>query len=217
MAILVRAASRIGGRLKGVLRAHHTLRYTEPVMPDDPTCSTACEDEPFVRPTFDHAKGSRIDRYRLIELIGEGGFGMVWRAEQVEPVRREVAIKLIKPGMDSKAVIARFEAERQALAVMDHPNIARVLDGGVTDHGRPYFVMELVRGVPITLFCDQQRRTVHERVELFRDVCHAVQHAHMKGVIHRDLKPSNVLVEYDSASGRGRPKVIDFGVAKALN
>jgi serine/threonine protein kinase/Flp pilus assembly protein TadD len=152
-------------------------------------------------------------RYRLLEVIGAGGMGTVWRAEQQEPVRRQVAVKLIKPGMDSEQVVARFGAERQALALMDHPNIARVLDGGATADGRPFFVMELVKGVPITKYCDANRLPPRQRLELFVPVCHAVQHAHQKGVIHRDVKPSNVLVaEYD---GKPVPKVIDFGIAKA--
>ncbi|MBY0460748.1 MAG: serine/threonine protein kinase, partial [Gemmataceae bacterium] len=151
-------------------------------------------------------------RYRLSERIGEGGMGSVWVAHQTEPVKRKVAVKLIKAGMDSKAVLARFEAERQALAVMDHPNIAKVLDGGLHD-GRPYFVMELVKGVPITQFCDERKLTPAQRLELFVPVCQAIQHAHQKGVIHRDIKPSNVLVAlYDD---RPVPKVIDFGIAKA--
>ena len=152
-------------------------------------------------------------RYKLIDEIGEGGMGTVWMAQQTEPVKRLVAAKLIKPGMDSKRVMARFEAERQALALMDHPNIARVLDGGETESGRPYFVMELVKGIPITKYCDDHHLTPRQRLELFLPVCHAIQHAHQKGVIHRDLKPSNVLVaQYDD---RPVPKVIDFGVAKA--
>ena len=139
--------------------------------------------------------------------------GTVWMAEQTEPVKRLVAVKLIKAGMDSRQVIARFEAERQALALMDHPNIARVLDAGTTAAGRPYFVMELVKGVPITKYCDEHHLTPRQRLELFVPVCQAVQHAHQKGIIHRDLKPSNVLVAlYD---GKPVPKVIDFGVAKA--
>jgi serine/threonine protein kinase/Flp pilus assembly protein TadD len=157
--------------------------------------------------------GTLIGPYKLLERIGEGGMGTVWMAQQTEPVRRLVAVKLIKAGMDSKQVIARFEAERQALALMDHPHIARVLDGGTTAAGRPYFVMDLVRGVPITRYCDEHRLTPRQRLELFIPVCQAVQHAHQKGVIHRDLKPSNVLVAlYD---GKPVPKVIDFGVAKA--
>jgi tetratricopeptide (TPR) repeat protein len=157
--------------------------------------------------------GACIGPYKLIEQIGEGGMGAVWVAQQTEPVKRLVAVKLVKAGMDSRQVVARFEAERQALALMDHPNIARVLDGGTTTAGRPYFVMDLVKGVPITRYCDEHRYTPRQRLELFVDVCQAVQHAHHKGIIHRDLKPSNVLVApYD---GRAVPKVIDFGVAKA--
>jgi serine/threonine protein kinase len=157
--------------------------------------------------------GSQIGPYKLLEQIGEGGMGTVWMAQQSEPVKRLVALKLIKAGMDSRQVIARFEAERQALALMDHPNIARVLDAGATSAGRPYFVMDLVRGVPITQYCDERHLTPRQRLELFVPVCQALQHAHQKGIIHRDLKPSNVLVAlYD---GRPVPKVIDFGVAKA--
>jgi serine/threonine protein kinase/tetratricopeptide (TPR) repeat protein len=157
--------------------------------------------------------GTVIGPYKLIEQIGEGGMGRVWMAQQTEPVRRLVAVKLIKAGMDSRQVIARFEAERQALALMDHPNIARVLGGGTTEGGRPYFVMDLVKGVPITRYCDEHHLTPRQRLELFVPVCQAVQHAHQKGVIHRDLKPGNVLVAlYD---GQPVPKVIDFGVAKA--
>ena len=158
--------------------------------------------------------GSLIGPYKLLEQIGEGGMGYVFLAEQEKPVRRKVALKLIKPGMDSAQVIARFEAERQALAMMDHPNIARVLEAGTTAAGRPYFVMELVKGVPLTQFCDDRRLTPAQRLELMIPVCQAVQHAHQKGVIHRDLKPSNVLVAlYD---GVPIPKVIDFGIAKAI-
>ena len=160
------------------------------------------------------AGGGRIGRYKLLEKIGEGGFGLVYMAEQVEPVQRKVALKIIKAGMDTHAVIARFEAERQALALMDHPNIARVLDAGATAAGRPYFVMELVQGIPITDYCDQYRLSPAERLGLFIEVCHAVQHAHQKGIIHRDLKPSNVLVTLHD--GEPVPKVIDFGIAKAL-
>ncbi len=155
------------------------------------------------------------ERYKLLEAIGEGGMGTVWVAEQSQPVKRKVALKLIKPGMDSKSVLARFEAERQALAVMDHPNIAKVLDGGITETGRPYFVMEYVKGIPITEYCDAARLSVPERLQLFAQVCQAVQHAHQKGIIHRDLKPSNILVApYDD---KPVPKVIDFGLAKAMN
>jgi serine/threonine protein kinase/WD40 repeat protein len=158
--------------------------------------------------------GTLIGRYRILQQIGEGGFGTVFMAEQTEPVERKVALKIIKAGMDSKEIISRFEAERQALALMDHPNIARVLDGGTTESGRPYFVMELVRGMPITNYCDQAKLSTRERLELFIKVCRAVQHAHQKGVIHRDLKPGNVLVTLHD--GEPVPKVIDFGVAKAL-
>ncbi|MFL5341518.1 MAG: serine/threonine-protein kinase, partial [Gemmataceae bacterium] len=158
--------------------------------------------------------GSVIGSYKLLEQIGEGGFGVVFMAEQSQPVRRKVALKVVKPGMDSRQVVARFEAERQALALMDHPNIAQVFDGGEAAAGRPYFVMELVRGLPITEYCDQASLTPRERLELFVVVCHAVQHAHQKGIIHRDIKPSNVLVTLHD--GKPVVKIIDFGIAKAL-
>ena len=157
--------------------------------------------------------GDRIGRYRLLEEIGHGGCGVVYMAEQEEPVRRKVALKVIKLGMDTRQVVARFEAERQALALMDHPNIAKVLDAGATDTGRPYFVMELVGGVKITDYCDEKQLTTHQRLDLFIQVCRAIQHAHQKGVIHRDIKPSNVLVA--TQDGAPVPKVIDFGIAKA--
>jgi tetratricopeptide (TPR) repeat protein len=157
--------------------------------------------------------GTMLGPYKLLERIGEGGMGTVWMAEQIEPIQRRVAVKVVKAGMDSRQVLARFEAERQALALMEHPNIAKVLDAGQTPSGRPYFVMELVKGKPITKYCDEKRLAVRERLELFGDVCRAVQHAHQKGIIHRDLKPSNVLAApYD---GKPVVKVIDFGVAKA--
>jgi eukaryotic-like serine/threonine-protein kinase len=159
--------------------------------------------------------GAQIGAYKLLEQIGEGGMGLVYMAEQLMPIRRRVALKIIKPGMDTRQVIARLEAERQALALMDHPNIARVLDAGATESGRPYFVMELVRGVPITEYCDTENLSVTHRLDLFVQVCEAVQHAHQKGIIHRDIKPSNVLVTLHD--GRPVPKVIDFGVAKAIN
>ncbi|MHC5028047.1 MAG: protein kinase domain-containing protein [Planctomycetota bacterium] len=159
--------------------------------------------------------GGTIGRYKLLQQIGEGGFGAVYMAEQQEPVHRRVALKLIKLGMDTKQVIGRFEAERQALALMDHPNIAKVLDAGATESGRPYFVMELVKGIPITEYCDQHNLTVNERLALFQAVCNAVQHAHQKGIIHRDLKPTNILVT--SHDGNPVPKVIDFGIAKAMH
>ena len=157
--------------------------------------------------------GTIIGPYKLLQQIGEGGMGVVFMAEQTQPIQRTVALKIIKPGMDTRQVIARFEAERQAVAMMDHPNIAKVLDAGTTDSGRPYFVMELVKGVPITKYCDEKHLPLRARLELFLPVCQAVQHAHQKGLIHRDIKPTNVLVaEYDD---HAVPKVIDFGVAKA--
>ncbi len=159
-------------------------------------------------------RGAPIGHYTLLEQVGEGGFGTVWKAEQHEPVRRMVALKIIKLGMDTREVIARFEQERQALAVMDHPGIAKVLDAGCTSSGRPYFVMELVDGVPVTKFCDQEKLAVRDRLQIFLQVCAAVQHAHQKGIIHRDLKPSNILVARDD-NGKPTAKVIDFGIAKA--
>ena len=161
----------------------------------------------------DEAVGQTLGRYKLLEKVGEGGCGVVYVAEQTEPVRRRVALKVIKLGMDTKQVVARFEAERQALAMMDHPNIAKVLDAGATDAGRPYFVMELVRGITITDYCDQDNLTTKERLDLFIKVCQAIQHAHQKGIIHRDIKPSNILVTLHD--GVPVPKVIDFGIAKA--
>ena len=175
-------------------------------------------------PTIDHVAaysepaeqaGAVIGRYKLLEKIGHGGFGDVYMAQQLEPVKRRVALKIIKLGMDTKQVVARFEAERQALALMDHPNIARVLDGGETASGRPYFVMELVRGDPITDYCDREKLPTRERLKLFQQVCQAIQHAHQKGVIHRDIKPNNVLITV--ADGQPLVKVIDFGIAKATN
>lgn len=159
--------------------------------------------------------GTRIDRYKLLQKVGEGGMGVVYMAEQTEPVTRKVALKIIKLGMDTRQVVARFEAERQALAMMDHPNIARVLDAGATGTGRPYFVMELVRGVSITEYCDKNKLSTRQRLELFMPVCLAIHHAHQKGIIHRDIKPSNVMVTLHD--GNPVPKVIDFGIAKATN
>ncbi len=157
--------------------------------------------------------GEKIGPYRILQLLGEGGFGSVYMAEQSEPIRRRVALKVIKAGMDTRQVIARFEQERQALAMMDHPAIAQVLDAGETDSGRPYFVMELVKGEPVTEYCDRQKLALPARLELFSEICSAVQHAHTKGIIHRDLKPSNLLVAFED--GQARVKVIDFGIAKA--
>ncbi len=170
--------------------------------------------------TLDHSllserPGKSVGPYKLLQQIGEGGMGVVFMAEQSEPIHRMVALKIIKPGMDTRQVIARFEAERQALAMMDHPNIARVIDAGATASGRPFFAMDLVKGLPITEYCDTQHLSIGPRLELMAEVCRAVQHAHQKGLIHRDLKPSNVLVaEYD---GKPVPKIIDFGVAKATS
>ena len=178
------------------------------------TLTTIAASAGGVAPPAGGELGLRIGRYTLLQKIGEGGCGVVYMASQEEPIRRRVALKIIKLGMDTKNVIGRFEAERQALALMDHPNIARVLDGGATEAGRPYFVMELVRGVKITDFCDQNHLDVQQRLELFIQICHAVQHAHQKGVIHRDLKPSNILVTLHD--GIPVPKVIDFGIAKAI-
>ncbi len=167
------------------------------------------------KPVIVTASNRQIGPYSLVRKLGEGGFGVVYLAEQTRPVKRRVALKLIKPGMDTEAVVARFEAERQALAVMDHPGVAKVLDGGTTDDGRPFFVMEFVDGTPISAFCDTRKLSLRERVELFVGVCEAVQHAHAKGIVHRDLKPSNILV--GEVDGKARPKVIDFGIAKALD
>src|SRR5712692_5296489 len=172
--------------------------------------SIATIDEPQIT----ERPGTIIGPYKLLEQIGEGGFGVVFMAEQSQPVRRKVALKVLKPGMDTRQVVARFEAERQALAIMDHPNIAHIFDGGETASGRPYFVMELVRGIPITEFCDQDHLPVRERLELFTHVCQAVQHAHHKGIIHRDIKPTNVMVTMHD--DKRVIKVIDFGVAKAM-
>ncbi len=188
--------------IEGLLRAVDGLEPSRARSP--PADAIAGEDEP----------GAAIDRYRIVQRIGEGGFGVVYAAEQQAPVRRTVALKILKPGMATKEILARFETERQALACMDHPSIARVFDGGVTASGRPYFVMELVRGIAIDRYCDQCRLPIRDRLLLFVEVCRAVQHAHQKGIIHRDLKPSNVLVSIHE--GHALPKVIDFGVAKAL-
>jgi serine/threonine protein kinase len=192
----------------GDARSHVTLQQTrEPASASSPAASTA-----DYRP-MSEAGVMIAGRYTLQQLIGEGGMGEVWVAKQTEPVKRKVALKLIKPGMDSRAVLQRFEHERQALALMDHPNIARVLDGGLTHNGQPFFVMELVNGLPLSKFCDETRLTPRERLELFVPIWQAVQHAHQKGIVHRDLKPANILVTM--IDGKPVPKVIDFGVAKA--
>jgi WD40 repeat protein/serine/threonine protein kinase len=198
--------TKLRSHIESLLRAHEAAgRFlVEKTSDDAPTV-----------PMPEERVGIVIGRYKLLQQIGEGGMGIVYMAEQTEPVRRRVALKIIKLGMDTKQVVARFEAERQALAMMDHPNIARVLDGGATEDGRPYFVMELVQGVPITEFCDKNKLPAQDRLELFIPVCQAIQSAHQKGVIHRDIKPSNVLVTLNN--GEPVPKVIDFGIAKATN
>ena len=191
-------------RVEVLLKAHREAG-TAPNQPP-PSAATLARDPSF-------GPGTILGGYKLLQEIGDGGMGIVYMAEQQEPVRRKVALKIIKPGMDTRQVIARFEAERQALAMMDHQNIAKVFHAGTTETGRPYFVMELVYGVPITKFCDDNRLTLRERLDLFMPVCRAIQHAHQKGIIHRDVKPSNVLVTmYDD---KPVPKVIDFGIAKA--
>jgi eukaryotic-like serine/threonine-protein kinase len=195
-------------RIEALLRAHNEAGG---FLQDRPETSNPVAT--FDQPTTE-GPDPVIGPYKLLEQIGEGGFGVVFLAEQTEPVRRRVALKVLKPGMDTRQVVARFEAERQALALMDHPHIAKVLDGGATESGRPYFVMELVKGVPITEYCDQHHLTPRQRLELFIPVCQAVQHAHQKGIIHRDLKPSNVLVTVHDTTPV--PKIIDFGIAKAL-
>ena len=190
------------------------LHLDGPNAPFDPFAGEEAGPIAAPRPNIAERAGSVIGPYKLLQQIGEGGMGTVFMAEQAKPIRRKVALKVVKAGMDTRQVIARFDAERQALAMMDHPNIARVLDAGTTATGRPFFVMELVRGVPITEYCDKNQLTPRERLQLFLPVCRAIQHAHQKGIIHRDIKPSNVLVTLND--GLPEPKVIDFGVAKAV-
>ncbi len=206
------------GRVEGLLEAHDEPGdFLEPPVIGDATAQLG-DDGPGDRPaprSMIEVPGSRIGVYRLLQQLGEGGMGVVYMAEQEKPIRRKVALKVIKPGMDTGQVVARFEAERQALALMDHPNIARVLDAGTTESGRPYFVMDLVRGIPITQFCDESKLSPRERLDLFVPVCQAIQHAHQKGVIHRDVKPTNVMVTLHD--GKPVPKIIDFGVAKATD
>src|ERR1044071_285105 len=198
-------------RLEKMLAADGNSFFEKPILA--PSLGNAATLAASASPDSGPAEMSDIGRYKLLQKIGEGGCGVVYMAEQSEPVRRRVALKVIKLGMDTRSVIARFESERQALALMDHPNIAKVLDGGATDEGRPYFVMELVRGVRITEYCDQHNLLTRERLDLFIKVCQAIQHAHQKGIIHRDIKPSNILVTLHD--GVPVPKVIDFGIAKA--
>ncbi|MHC4707859.1 MAG: serine/threonine protein kinase, partial [Planctomycetota bacterium] len=195
------------GRVEALLKVHDSERSI--IEAAASSIDMTLESEPLAE-----GPGTKIGRYKLLELIGEGGFGVVYMAEQEEPIRRKVALKIIKLGMDTKQVIARFEAERQALAMMEHPNIAKVLDAGATDTGRPYFVMELVKGIPITEYCDKNNLETRQRLELFIEVCRAVQHAHQKGIIHRDIKPTNVLITLHD-DGTPLAKVIDFGIAKA--
>ena len=198
-------------------------RRAKPSREDDPKATRALAADPAGEPVDSprevgprrEGAGSQIGPYTLLEKIGEGGMGVVYLAEQVKPVRRRVALKIIRPGMDTEQILGRFDAERQALSLMDHQHIARVLDVGTTDAGRPYFVMELVSGVPITRYCDANRLAPLDRLKLFIPVCEAIQHAHQKGIIHRDVKPSNVLVTL--YEGQPVPKVIDFGVAKAID
>jgi len=193
--------------VQALLRQHDTNSFLDaPILEPD----LILDKSPITEDT-----GTIIGRYKLLEKIGEGGMAVVYMAEQQKPIRRKVALKIIKLGMDTKQVIARFEAERQALAMMDHPNIAKVFDAGTTDTGRPYFVMELVRGVSITEYCDKNMLNTRERLDLFIQICGAVQHAHQKGIIHRDIKPTNVMVTLHE--GRPLPMVIDFGIAKATS
>ena len=220
--------ARFPGAAEAIDAAFQAAR-TGPVGPGEPRSVADTEASPAGSPggtetgTRDGSRGSPlregpgavIGRYQLLEEIGQGGMGTVFRAEQLRPLRRHVALKVIKPGMDTEQVVARFGAERQALALMDHPNIAKVLDAGSTDSGRPFFVMELVEGSPITRYCDEHHLGIPERLELFAAACRAVQHAHQKGIVHRDIKPSNVLVALQD--GRPTPKVIDFGIAKAID
>src|SRR5882672_2204469 len=198
---------RLRRKVEALLTSHQEIGDFLQESPDEAVSQAR------IAATADEKPLERIGRYKLLQQIGEGGCGVVFMAEQEEPVRRRVAVKVVKPGMDTKSVIARFEAERQALALMDHPSIAKVFDGGATESGRPYFVMELVRGVKITEYCDEHLLTTEERLKLFIQVCAAIQHAHQKGIIHRDIKPSNILVTITS-EGEPLPVVIDFGIAK---
>src|SRR5262245_41877400 len=198
--------STLRARVDALLAAHEKVAsFLEP-----PTSAVALTEDPpaLVIPAREsEVPGTFIGRYKLLQLIGEGGFGSVWMAEQREPIERKVALKVIKLGMDTRQVVARFEAERQALAMMDHSGVAKVFDAGATDTGRPYFVMELVKGVPITEYCDKHNFAIAQRLELFVQICQAVQHAHQKGLIHRDIKPTNILVA--AHDGRAVAKVID--------
>ena len=199
------------------MRRRVEARLSAPAEAGDepgPIIETPPKETPASKLPAEDVPGALIDRYRLLEKIGEGGFGAVYAAEQDQPVKRRVALKVIKLGMDTREVIARFEAERQALAMMDHPNIAKVFDAGATQKGRPYFVMELIQGERVTTYCDKSSFTIRQRLELFVQICQAIQHAHQKGIIHRDLKPSNILVTRNG--GEAVVKVIDFGIARAM-
>ena len=207
-AFVKEACEKDGELFERVLALLGAFTANSPVLRTEEGQSTGQED-------LTEGPGTMIGRYKLLQKIGEGGMGVVYMAEQTKPVVRKVALKIIKWGMDTKQVVARFEAERQALAIMDHPNIAKVLDGGSTETGRPFFVMELVQGIPVTHYCDKNKLTARERIDLFIPICQAIQHAHQKGVIHRDIKPTNVMVSL--LHGEPVPKVIDFGIAKATN
>ena len=200
--------SNLRSRLEALLAAHEEAGdfIESPALQGDMTVDGSPSTEVI---------GTTIDRYRLLERIGEGGMAVVYRARQEQPIHRDVALKIIKLGMDTEQVIARFEAERQALAILDHPNIAKIFDAGATDTGRPYFVMELVEGISFTDYCDRNRLDTQQRLELFVEACRAVKHAHEKGIIHRDIKPSNCLITQHD--GKPVPKVIVFGIAKATN
>ena len=200
-------------RVQALITAHHSSTgfLEDADMSDSFELAGALRDALPI----DEMHGDYIGRYRLLDRLGEGGWGVVWMAEQTDSIKRRVALKILKLGMDTREFVARFESERQALAMMDHPNIAHVFDGGATDKGRPYFVMELVKGICITDYCDREQLDIRERLQLFIKVCQAVHHAHQKGIIHRDLKPSNILVTM--SHGEAVPKVIDFGVAKATD
>jgi serine/threonine protein kinase len=208
LSVACRGDTALRQRVEALLRAYEEAND----VPDTPIVSP---EVPQQETLLTEGPGTVIGRYKLLEKIGEGGMAVVYMAEQTEPIRRKAALKIIKLGMDTRQVIARFEAERQALALMDHPSIAKVLDAGATETGRPYFVMELVHGVSITEYCDKNSLSTKDRLSLFLQVCHAVQHAHQKGIIHRDIKPSNVMITHHD--GKPVPKVIDFGIAKATN
>jgi serine/threonine protein kinase len=213
----VRQLLEVNDQALAILRPHFAPNAGIGVFIDFDSKDSHGKEPPLEKP------GTQIGRYKLLQQIGEGGFGVVFMAEQNEPVHRKVALKVIKPGKQYDQILARFEQERQVLALLDHPNIARFLDAGAINDGenqaarsagRPYFVMELVHGVSITKYCDEHRVSVRERLQMFIPICEAVQHAHQKGIIHRDLKPSNVLVA--SYDGKPSPKIIDFGIAKAI-